>query len=603
MEDLYVNVRFMPGKDNVVKASEVVGLLDAWPEALSDWEERFAKRYTVDVRRIRMIMEESMRFLQLSRLDAASYRFRFCAGIFDSVHQFFKLGSLVVPTLVRDMQMGPLQVPFRVSLMGQPEYIYANRHYGAHEEMSMATAQNYDLSDRTILMREKLNGTPFFQLKGLKEGERWMAGAGVCFRVPDPFAVEMAELISGEFRVLKPYGLPDFSFESVYYKQHAWVPVSASAAYKYGEGVFFLRAGIETRCKRIPTIDIDATGSGRVGVWEVGLSYDGKQYALRYLGARPGKKAYDSDPMEALLSKLPLSSLQWPIETEASPVTLKVCVKQNGAFVGTWVDDGKTITIDSGWRMTDNMMKPAIRGDAVPSGTVEAVLFGDVFNYVSMRDNARRMTIMPFPIHTDLSVFLGVKCLFFGNDAFYLFKDKEKDLDFIGGKVEEGESTAECLAREMEEEAGLVGVDARRLAVSIGTTETTHFVSVIYIAPMGKMKPGFVRVNDLSLDGIVTVPWVPRLIQAVRQVCAGHALYDVYQTLSAPMVYSARMLMGEMKKVRNVKSHPPIKWDRYVQIPAGAFTMSATVSPGEFRRKRRKKEYGAREKFGYRPWK
>jgi len=566
---------FQIKQEGKVPLDRLCGKMAAWPQELSFWEDKYKNLYEVDVLRLRRLLDNTMVYQETEVALMDSIRYRYYNGIFDSVGKFFRVGKFLVPNLAKNMPNPVNSVPFVESMCMQDEYKYDSRHYGDYKEMTIADVQTFDMTNPRLVMREKINGTPFFL--GTYGDKKILMGACMWAIVPDWFTVSMVELHCGDFYIIRPFAVPEFYVDAVRFLAHAWEPVRASNAAAYEEGVFFLKDGEEWRVKKNPTIEVDASKdnkSGRQGVWECMLVGKIDNYILKYLVPRPGKKPIEEDPINVLLRYVSMSVLEWPVLSEVEVIT-----KVDGPFVGGFLSDGSTVVIDSGLRLEHGRLVPATRGHAVPLKAESVVLHGDIFNY-RVGD---KVEVRAYPDMLNKRTVTGVKLLLFDAMYTYLIKDDDKMLDMVGGKIEIAESSTAALVREIREETGWVcPIPAVRVALTIESTGDANFATVLYIAPvpegfpMAKMR-GVVGYN---YDAKESVPWIDRLYEAVVRVCPDFSKIKKYfDSLEFPMRTVPKQIRGADTNVG--AAYPPCKWDRYLDLGVGRHHFGAAVARGK----------------------
>jgi len=162
--------------------------------------------------------------------------------------------------------------------------------------------------------------------------------------------------------------------------------------------------------------------------------------------------------------------------------------------------------------------------------------------------------ISPYAQSSYRGVTTGSKLLFFDSeDCTYLIKDEGKALDLVGGKVEEEESSLDCLMREVSEEIGPMKYDARRVCISSQLTTQHDFHSVVYLSPIDKevaaQHPMLVRFSSCDYDYAKAVPWLPRLIDSLLSRAGGKSLGFPYLYASLPTVkYKLKRLVTSTLK-------------------------------------------------------
>jgi len=108
----------------------------------------------------------------------------------------------------------------------------------------------------------------------------------------------------------------------------------------------------------------------------------------------------------------------------------------------------------------------------------------------------------------------GAKLIFSKPKGVYVFKDGKKPLDFIGGKIEPGESPVECVKREYLEEVGVPLTQPFQFA----TLSATWDKDVIWVTWLFhcRWRPDDARFYYMPLGTCMleSAPWLPRLLRA-----------------------------------------------------------------------------------------
>jgi ADP-ribose pyrophosphatase YjhB (NUDIX family) len=109
---------------------------------------------------------------------------------------------------------------------------------------------------------------------------------------------------------------------------------------------------------------------------------------------------------------------------------------------------------------------------------------------------------------------VGAKIIFYTKRGLYLFKDRLKPLDLIGGHVEPGESPVTTVRREFQEETG------RKLTAKFKfgfctaeKTSSAHYLSYVFLS-RGKPSGQGWYYCPYGLCPLVVVPWLKRHLRA-----------------------------------------------------------------------------------------
>lgn len=259
---------------------------------------------------------------------------------------------------------------------------------------------------------------------------------------------------------------------------------------------------------------------------------------------RPGKPVVARDSyVSVLLGKMLFSDIPWGTEPR---VTIKYI--RTGPVQLAMTSTGNEISMDSGFRLTaSGGLEKVKRSIPLPLGTASAVAVGDLIQ----GNHQNGVFIHPCTFDTVAPVHVGAKLLLFGPEGqTYLFKDKGKDLDLIGGRVESGETSYEALVREVKEESGYVGVAPRRFGISVANTPQGQFYSVMYAAPLPDNFPReqLVAIRGYATEKLVLTPWTWRLLWAAFEWCPDPLLLpERYASLPEPREISIIVLQGYLK--------------------------------------------------------
>jgi len=517
----------------MVSSDDLLCLDFEFPDVLSYWEKEFKEKYHKDPFFFRSILLGTISKRELSPSFKQHLIFRYFHGFFDSVSACFVIGDISIPTLCQlaDECVG---VPFRKSLAKQSEFYWPSRVKEAGF-FSLLSAQTLDFSTADVLMREDILGTRFTKHKSF--GRVYMVGGSVSFLVNDDFPVDEAIWDGFNMSVLKPYGLETMAVGNLNFVPHTWEPMCASRANEFTHGMLILFGGEEFRVHHSPRVTIsaedDLVPSHRRGLWEVSLSdvEDDTKSEFDYIRPRPGASFLSVSKARSFLKSCArLSDITIP---EISPISVSYVT--TGPFNGSFGQEGTNIWFDSGWRVagTECVAAPHVpRKDEVVPDNVYRV--GDTYHHV--RGNTE--VVSPTFCKVMKPTVTGSKvCIFDCSGAVYLFKDKGKQLDFVGGGVKPDEDSYACAVREVWEELGVAISDLKLLGVSSMVEDRIDFHTFLYLAPlMGpllKVASLLVPVQNYDFAGLDCVPWMLRLMTSVsRRVPETKKLMEFYMTLA-----------------------------------------------------------------------
>jgi len=439
-------------RDYCFKTFELFHKNFQFSEKFSSWELAYSERFGLCTSTYRVLLDQILSGSLVDEVTASWVRFRFFHGLFDSVSSFFVIGTVIVP-LFHALDPEVRGVPFRLSLCSQSEWPVHSPHYGSHKTLSFAKVHEIDLSRHDVLCREKLDGLPFFKVRS--GPLTYLSSGTIAFEVPADFPVEMAEWTSSGFHVLKPYGLFPLVYGGLSFSPHNWQPLDSSIVEGSSEGIFLLVDGLEYRVKKSPTMEINAetdmhTGENHIGVWEVALCIEG----LRYIRPRPGKPTLSFERVvQTLRASVSCDDLEFPVR-----VPVQVTSVNTGPFVASSGIGDRSIWFDCGWRINaDGVITSALR-EVVPDPIDLIEKTTDVFHHVV----GARVISAPVQMKTSKNWVSGAKVVLFDTHGFcYAYKEPGKKLDLVGGKIERGENSYDCICRESKEEIDFALYDSK----------------------------------------------------------------------------------------------------------------------------------------------
>lgn len=435
-----------------------VGNPGVFEEDFSDWELRFHEKYgSLEGQRVLFQMQLESKTVS----ERMRYQARWKAGFFESVVDHFVVIDIAVPVCytlpVFDGR------PFAVDLRQQPEQIQGTPGLGSFGDMTMSEMALWQTNtgDEMVAIRAKLNGTPMYRVTPTQMMSAWWV-----IEVPVNHPVRLAEVMSHRVYVLVPYGVRSGRYDGIYYQEHPWHNVSEmnEIVDDSSEGLMILTSQGERRCKWYPTVEIqmDETRSGLLGVWECRRLDTGVVEPIR---PRPGKipsylSFFDTFP----------SLKVWKL-----PVMKRTVIEvQDGDYAGPWHDDGYVVKIDSGIRWKNGSYIRYDVAKSIPSHVVD-----DVTTYVTPKGNVRVPTVLrdvdPQDIMRQHHIFCGVKAHVLTQDgSIAVISDEGKPLDYIGGGINDMESSASALLREIYEETGIHYM-GKLVPIGISTGVDAHY--------------------------------------------------------------------------------------------------------------------------------
>jgi len=433
--------------------------------------------------------------------------------------------------------------------------------------------QTLDFTSADVFMREKLTGTPLFKI--VSQSRTYLVGGPVAFMVSDDFPVEMGEWFEGDVHVLHPYGLAPLQIGKLDFVPHMWEAVCAPRLREYSEGAMVLFSGIEYRVKRTPTIEVNAEEDvkcvGRRGIWEVCLLDEDFHYLL----PRPGKAHFSCEKARHFLKSCALvNDLVFP---EMSPITVQYV--NEGPFNGNFGQRGPEAWFDSGWRLAESGVSTAKKGHD------EALLPDSIYRVGDVYHHCRGVTemISPHFCATMKPTVTGSKaCIFDHTGSIYLFKDKDKSYDFVGGGIKPEEDSRQALIREIWEELGVNVHDVKCLGLSSMIEDGVDYHTYVYLVPLTgvlvKVKNLLYELKSYDYGTLMCVPWIRRLLNAVSQkIPDTKKLLEYYMKMPSPKKSDREALYNAVPRsaLLNYRHSAPVK-----------FKDSGTYEPPHVRRRR-----------------
>lgn len=321
------------------------------------------------------------------------------------------------------------------------------------------------------------------------------------FLVPEDFPVQLAERFGDKYYILSPTACPGFTFEGRIFERHPFVSPSEFVSEGWHEGIMILTVKGELRSKYLPTVDQEIDGE----VWE--CCYNNGPCKVR---PRPGKNAQNISQLFNCVAPKPV------LMKDHQKLNRVVEITTTRFTTGRYAK-GNVLYLDSGLRMDKEKGYPVRIEDAVfashfEEGTIQTVQGPK--KVVQARDIRKQIHQGSYK-----KQILGAKIFLLngsGDKAFFL-KEENKMIDFVGGKLEFGETPERAAIREMFEETGRK-IESSDL-VSIGYTDAedddAFFRSYMFLARAESWGDTCIVRSINSLIGSDNVPWFTRLIKQV----------------------------------------------------------------------------------------
>lgn len=434
------------------------------------WEKEYEES---TIRVMKLMLLEVIR----TKADPQWYRARWRSGLFDSVMTNITICDVSIPMLIP--LDGEAEAPFVLTGKRQPECRPFSQYFHPLD-MRLAEATQFEWGMKGyVAWREKLSGTPIF-----KQNHEMIC----CWFTMPVGQVEAAELTSTGLHILYPYLQMDVEFGGLIYQHNPWRSPHLLNEQDVKEGIILMsHKGVEVRLKRQPTTELRDFESGCTGVWEYAQNEDGSLSPVRERTGAPGYSTFFYHAArfgDIVFPKKPRYEICYNTEGELSFPTLV----------------GSKVMLESGYR---------------EKSTAIVRRFGDVAVYTS---NNRQILIPAAEDIPDFSMFLlpgqvitGSKAAVYDGRSIFVFKDKEKSWDLIGGNVEVGETSEQALRREIKEELG-VSYDGKVDYLGISAEE--NYYTFVYLVDSSVMmhKPESWTQWKPGLKG---VPWLLRLIRHI----------------------------------------------------------------------------------------
>lgn len=496
----------------------------------SDWEAVLDRNNISMTKLRRQILVGTLTARKINGMERSYYLSRWSKGFFDCVTQrYFVMVDVIVPTLSGD----PSILVDEVDVKGS--------YNGGRDDMNyddvLSLRWGFDPLVKTcVASRDKINGSRF-----VRKGD-YLYGC-VTLKLPSDCPSELVEWTWQGLHILYPFALPAHDLDGMSFLAHPWTSLKDYVPPK-GEGsmLLFHHKGeyTEKRLKRIPTGEVDLTRQRQLGlyegceegVWEVSWNYSTKRYVP--VRPRPGKT-----PSYKLVSDFPrlvdFATCQELVVPSSVINSVEECY--TGSYRGAFLQRITVLVIDSGYRCCHDGWGTVIKVkhcsyDPVPvphwASKVEMkkdlVVYstpdGGIVAPRAIRSNERPMCIT------------GAKVLFFrinqGQVEIAVVQDYGKGWDCLGGKIEPGESTVECVLREGREEAGIeiyakslvcVGISSYYDRVEHGHKFHKEYHSFLFVAEWRnyetEMPIKWLRQFDPPPD---SVEWLGRLLQYIEKV-------------------------------------------------------------------------------------
>jgi len=180
----------------------------------------------------------------------------------------------------------------------------------------------------------------------------------------------------------------------------------------------------------------------------------------------------------------------------------------DGKWVKLWPRPGKNVLPENKQKeslqsyVAVTMLNPKIQMGGSKDG--ECVKVGDVYN-ISVGGEVR---VSSGPKLKEREV-VSAKVVIFDNHRSYVLQEEGKMLDFVGGKIEIGETSLEALRRESKEDTGIVVAGSQHVGVVERNTQGVVFSTFLYVAPyeMNRHMKNLVCLDHRDYKGVTS--WVP----------------------------------------------------------------------------------------------
>jgi len=376
-----------------------------------------------------------------------------------------------------------------------------------------------------IAVRGKINGLSFVRVK---------TESGVFLRGPwdveisDDVPLQKVEFYGGKWYIIAPYGLPTFSLNGVVYNAHPWLhPMDFHSNVMY-DGIMVLTADKEYRVKFYHTHETLINDV----VWEV-TTLGGIM-----LRQRPGKAVSSSGVIHSNLASVNVAVL-----SNTFPVSriYKVVLCDYGRRQATGIL-ANTYVIDSGYRVLNKTVKIESKfsynigpvDDNYPvmvvNGQMDDLVFGEVISEprkfafpIGFPTGKSLPSTIPQKSYIGSKVILGCA----GLSSHYMYLERGKKMDFVGGNHEGMETPEQTLVREIQEELGCSLSNIRFLGYSEHNDKGVYARSYVFFCRIDKDLLSDPTMNDIfhrlhiyqfkmgpELDEVMQ-PWVRRHLNYV----------------------------------------------------------------------------------------
>jgi 8-oxo-dGTP pyrophosphatase MutT (NUDIX family) len=386
------------------------------------------------------------------------------------------------------------------------------------EDISMLDLQSYQWGgDRKfttmVAVRGKIPGTRY-----VKSGTQFVGDKII--DVPADFPVTCAEKFGEKFFIITPHTLPGFTYGEHQFVRHPFSSVDNFVPETWHEGIMVLMGdGRELRSKYAPTIDV------RMGeeVWEC-IHREG----LRKLRPRFGK--WPQSPSLIFSMVTPDAVLARPRQH-----AVRVSEVVAGDVVPHLALRSGTMMLDSGYRMDVGKGYPVTQQKLVEIGADPMDKMIDHVKHLDVRATRKYRTNMNRGKMKEQIIGSKILVVSHCGKYFYLIKESAntKPWDFLGGKLEDGETPIQAAIREAEEEAGLQ-INVKELyplghsdAEDEKFTYRSYLFMYVWTLPREKwVREMNFREPDMIGEGCVS--WYARLMAHIFRTYTPEGLFDLY---------------------------------------------------------------------------